>query len=156
MNSLVGSSLFRSVTLVGVLVFQIALPIEVRSAGDNPRGFVNLATLDGRDESHAGYLQVYSATDEFDDGGTSYYAHSSYLIYTSDGKLFKKIENHISPSDETPDLVVLPGGAYTVEARSETRGYIRMRVVVKPGNLTILDLESEQPLRFAQLVAKPE
>ena len=95
-----------------------------------------------RDESNDGYLQVYSATDEFDDGGTSYYAHSSYVVYTSSGELFKKIENHISPSDETPDRVALPAANYTIEARSESRGYVRVKVMVRPGRLTILDLDS--------------
>jgi hypothetical protein len=100
--------------------------------------------------SSDGYLEVYSATDEYDDGGVSYYAHSSYVIYTADGKRFKTVENHISPSDETPDLVSLPAGIYTVEARSETRGYIRLRVIVKRGRVTVLDLESEQAPAFAQ------
>ena len=100
--------------------------------------------LFGRGGSNDGYLRVYSATDEFDDGGTSYYAHSSYVVYTDQGKRLKTVENHISQSDETPDLVALPAGTYVVEARSETRGYVRLRVVVRPGRVTVLDLESEQ------------
>src|SRR4051794_29502089 len=43
-----------------------------------------------------GALEVYSATDEFNDGGTLYYAHGAYAIYTLDGELFKNVENHIS------------------------------------------------------------
>ena len=39
-----------------------------------------------------GALEVYSATDEFNDGGTLYYAHSSYAIYSLYGKLFKDVE----------------------------------------------------------------
>src|SRR5216684_3679274 len=42
--------------------------------------------LDNRNELSQGYLTVYSATDQFDDGGVLYYAHSSYSIYTTDGK----------------------------------------------------------------------
>ena len=38
----------------------------------------------------------------FNDGGLAYYAHSSYTIYTADGRLFKTAENHISLSDESP------------------------------------------------------
>src|ERR1041385_7971276 len=33
-----------------------------------------------------GSLVVYSATDAFDDGDVPYYAHSSYAIYTANGK----------------------------------------------------------------------
>jgi hypothetical protein len=43
--------------------------------------------LEYRAELPQGYLKVYSATDPFDDGGLLYYAHSSYAIYTINGKL---------------------------------------------------------------------
>jgi hypothetical protein len=89
-----------------------------------------------------GSLQVYSATDAFDDGGLPYYAHSSYAIYTTDGKLFKNVENHISNSDEIPGVATLPVGSYVIEARSEMDSYVRVRVVIKAGRRTILDLNS--------------
>jgi hypothetical protein len=91
-----------------------------------------------------GSLVVYSATDAFDDGGLVYYAHSSYVIYTTDGKLFKIVENHISNSDEAPEIVTLPMGSYVIEARSERDGYVRVRVVIEKGLLTVLDLDGEQ------------
>jgi hypothetical protein len=50
-------------------------------------GAVGPGTLDHRTESAQGYLTVYSATDEFNDGGLAYYSHSSYAIYTIDGEL---------------------------------------------------------------------
>ena len=88
-----------------------------------------------------GSLVVYSATDAFDDGDLPYYAHSSYAIYTTDGKLFKNVENHISRSDEIPESVILPVGTYVIEARSERDGYVRVHVVIKAGRQTILDLD---------------
>jgi hypothetical protein len=91
-----------------------------------------------------GYLMVYSATDEFNDGGAPYYAHSSYSIYTMDGKLFKRVENHISRSDEIPQIVALPVGYYMVEARSENEGCVRRRVVMKAGQQTTLDLDRRE------------
>ena len=100
-----------------------------------------------------GYLIVYSATDRFDDGGTFYYPHSSYSIYTTDGKFFKNVENHISRSDEIPTLVTLPVGSYTILLRSENRGYIRLPIVITPGRRTILDPDEAQTdlqKRFAQ------
>jgi hypothetical protein len=84
---------------------------------------------------------IYSATDPFDDGGLVFNAHSSYSVNTPDGKLFKNVENHISRSDEIPELVSLPVGSYIVGARSENNGYVRLRVVIKPGQRTILALE---------------
>src|SRR4029077_9081328 len=58
------------------------------------------------------YLKVYSASDEFNDG--AYYAHSSYTIYSTHGRLFKTVENNISRTDEIiPWKVALPIGSYT-------------------------------------------
>jgi hypothetical protein len=88
-----------------------------------------------------GALEVYSATDEFNDGGTLYYAHSSYAIYTLDGKLFKDVENHVSQSDEVPQTVSLPVGSYTVVARSEKDGYVNAPVMIRNGRRTIVDLD---------------
>ncbi|HSS15701.1 MAG TPA: hypothetical protein VLQ29_01815 [Candidatus Dormibacteraeota bacterium] len=88
-----------------------------------------------------GSLVVNSATDAFEDGEVPYYAHSSYAIYTTDGRLFKNVENHMSNSDEIPEIVTLPVGFYTVEARSERAGYVRVPVVIKTGWRTILNLD---------------
>jgi len=107
-------------------------------------GPVRPSGLDYRAEVPQGYLEVYSATDEFDDGGVSYHAHSSYAIYTADGKIFKNVENHISRSDELPEIVTIPVGSYIVEARSDRDGYIRVAVVIKAGRRTTLNLELGQ------------
>ena len=88
-----------------------------------------------------GALEVYSATDELNDGGTLYYAHSAYAIYTLDRKLFKNVENHISQSDEFPQIVSLPVGSYTVVARSEKDGYVSAPVMIRNGRRTIVDLD---------------
>ena len=90
-----------------------------------------------------GYLLVYSATDEVSDGDLPFNPHRSYLIYTPDGKLFKSVENHMSRSDEIPDIVSLPAGSYIVEARSSNNGYVRVRVMIKPSRQTVLDLDDE-------------
>jgi len=105
-------------------------------------GMVRSGTLDHGIGLAEGYLLVYSGTDEFSDGDLVYNVHSSYLIYTPNGKLFKSVENHMSRSDEIPDIVKLPAGSYIVEARSATNGYVRVRVVIKPSRRTLLDLDS--------------
>ena len=109
-----------------------------------------------RTESPQGYLMVYSATDSFDDGGVPYYAHSAYSIYQADGRFLKSVENHISRSDEIPTLVMLPVGSYTIEARSETRGYVRMAIVIASERPTIVDPDKAQTNTVKRLVrAKP-
>jgi hypothetical protein len=107
--------------------------------------------LDYRPAFREGVLIVYSATEESNDGGVPYHAHSSYAIYTSDGKLFKKVENHVSPNDEVPEIVTLPVGVYMIEARSEKDGYVRVPVAINEGRRTILNLELwESKARFAR------
>ena len=105
-------------------------------------GLVRFGPPDHGTRLAEGYLLVYSATDEVSDGELAFNPHSSYLIYTPDGKLFKSVENHMSRSDEIPERVSLPAGSYIVDARSANNGYVRVRVVIKPSRLTLLDLDS--------------
>jgi hypothetical protein len=110
------------------------------TAGGNATGMTKSVHAQPGELSR-GALEVYSATDEFNDGDTLCYAHSAYAIYTLKGKLFKNVENHISRSDEIPEVVALPAGSYLVEARSEKDGYVRVPVVIKAGQRTIVDLD---------------
>jgi hypothetical protein len=116
----------------------------IAHAGDRSTlslGFVSSRHSDKRSELPQGYLKVNSSTEQFQDGGLSYYPHSSYTIYTMDGKPFKRVENHISASDEVPEIVSLPVGSYMVEARSERDGYVRILITIKEGQRTSLDLD---------------
>jgi len=115
-------------------------------------GAVRPGNLDYGAELRKGYLKVYSATDEFNDGDAWYFPHSSYTIYTTDGKFFKNVENHISRSDEIPQIVTLPVGSYKVEARSEQEGYVRVAVVIKEGYQTILRLDLRERKALGRLV----
>ena len=104
-------------------------------------GPVHPSTRDHGTGRAEGYLLVYSATDEFDDGDSVYNVHSSYQIYTADGKLFKSVENHMSRSDEIPTLVSLAAGFYVVETRSADNGYVRVPVVIKASRRTVIDVD---------------
>jgi hypothetical protein len=104
-------------------------------------GPVRPGGLDYRRELAQGFLKVYSATEKFNDGDAWYFPHSSYAIYTVDGKLVKNVENHISRNDEVPEIVALPVGYYVIDGRSEKNGFVRVRVLVKAGQQTILDMD---------------
>ena len=102
------------------------------------------ASAGGKEELPQGYLKVYSVSNEFNDG--AYYAHSSYAIYSIDGRLFKRVENNISLTDDLiPWEVALPIGSYTVVARSQRVGEVRVRCVLNAGQRTIVDLDLADP-----------
>ena len=141
-------SLFRSeLSKATLLIVPLALCLggsTAAQAGDRDPSFpvaVRPGTWDYQTESRQGYLKVYSASDEVRDGDTRYFPHSSYIIYTTDGKLFKNVENHRSGDDEIPELVSLPVGSYRVVARSLRDGYVRILVVIKEDQETVLDLD---------------
>ncbi len=143
MKSTLCSLLLKITSLIVSLTFCFgsSTAAQARDRSVLSPGPVRPGGLDYRTELRQGYLKVYSATDVFDDGGLLYYAHSSYVIYAIGGKLFKNVENHISRSDEIPEIVSLPVGSYTVVARSEKGGYVRAPIIIKEGQRTILDLE---------------
>ena len=143
MKTRLHSSLLKTVLLLVSLASFIG-SLATSQGGTNDAFFVGAAHIGAphhRQGSAQGYLLVYSATDPFNDGDLVFNAHSSYSVYTPDGKLFKNVENHISRSDDIPELVSLPVGSYIVGARSENNGYVRLRVVIKPSQRTILALD---------------
>jgi hypothetical protein len=87
-----------------------------------------------------GYLKVYSATEDHNDGDVHYFPHTSYTIYSDDGKIVKKVANAISVHDEDPALAEMPAGAYTVLAESERYGMVKVKVLIEPGKLTAVNL----------------
>jgi hypothetical protein len=129
-----------------LLIVVLALSLGGSSVAKGDRDPLSVSvtqpeTFNDPTEPAQGYLQVYSAKDEFNDGGLVYYSHSSYAIYTVDGELFRIVENHISPGDESPELVALPAGSYVVIARSDRHGDVRIRFAIEEGQLTVLDLD---------------
>jgi len=133
----------KTILLIVPASFYLGSPTTVH-AGDKRGlavGFVSTRHLEDRDERPKGFLTVFSATDRAEDGDLEYYAHSSYMIYTVDGNLFKRVENHMSATDEAPEMVSLPVGSYVVEARSEEDGYVRTLVTIEEGRQTVLKLE---------------
>jgi hypothetical protein len=144
MKSLLKSTYSKTKLLIVLFAFSCG-SLMMAQAEDTHSLFMGLVRSGRPDHGTRlaeGYLMVYSATDEVSDGDLPFNPHSSYLIYAPDGKLFKSVENHMSRSDEIPDIVRLPAGSYIVEARSANNGYVRVRVVIKPSRQTVLDLDS--------------
>src|SRR5260370_18815027 len=151
MKSLLCSSLLKATLLIVplALCFGSSTYGQARDRNVLSPGPVRTGNLDYRTEFPPGYLKVYSATDEFNNG--AYYAHSSYAIYDGDGRLFKKVENNISRTDEIiPWEVALPAGSYSVVARSARDGEVRVHFVIKAGRRTIVDLDLAEKETYRQ------
>ena len=130
-----------------LLIVQLALgfgaPTSAQAGDRNPLfpGPIRPGDLDYPAGSSQGYLTVYLTADEFNDGNAWYFPHNAFAIHTIDGKLVKNVKSHFT-YDEIPEvLVALPVGSYMVVAQSEKDGYIRLPVVIKAGQRTILDLD---------------
>jgi hypothetical protein len=152
------SPLYRSALTATLLIAPLACcfggSTVAQAEGQGPLSFdpVRPGNWDCRTESSLGYLKVYSATDEFNDGAALYFPHSSYAIYTIDGKFVRNVKNRRFAGDEIPEAVTLPVGIYTVHARSMRRGYIRSLVLIKEAQQTVLHLdtwETTTPARLA-------
>ena len=144
MKSLQKSTYSKTKLLIVLFAFSCAslMMAQAEDADSLSIGLVRSVPPEHGTRLAEGYLLVYSATDEVSDGDLQFNPHSSYLIYKPDGKLFKSVENHMSRSDEIPDIVRLPAGSYIVDARSTNNGYVRVRVVIKPSRQTVLNLDS--------------
>ena len=143
MKTLLRSELSKAVLLFVPLALWLGGSTAAQAGDRDPLfpGAIRPGNWDYQTELRQGYLKVYSASDVVRDGDTRYFPHTSYVIYTTDGKLFKNVENHRSADDEIPELVSLPVGSYTVVARSIRGGYAGMPVVIKEGQQTILHLD---------------
>jgi hypothetical protein len=140
------SSLCSSFLRAALLIVQLALGFGSPTVAQGTDGVPLFpragrpGNLDYRTELPEGYLKVYSVSDEFNDG--PYYAHSSFAIYSTGGRLFKRVENNISRTEEIiPWEVALPAGSYTVVAQSATDGEVRVHFVIRSGHRTIVDLD---------------
>ena len=154
MKLLLRSELSKAALLIVPLALCLGGSTAAQAGDRDPLlpGAVRPGNWDYHTESKKGYLKVYSASDEVRDGDTRYFPHTSYVIYTIDGKLFKNVKNHRSPDDEIPELVSLPVGSYRVVARSQRGGYVGMLVVIKEDQQTILNLDLWYPNTQMQLV----
>jgi len=136
------TSLLRHVNTRSLaLAMFVALAVQGRMRGNETEETSSTKGHAQASELSKGSLEVYSARDESSDGDLLYYPHSSYAIYACDGRLFKNVENHLSRSDENPETVPLPIGSYTVVARAEKGGYVRIPVMIRAGRRTVLALD---------------
>ncbi len=143
MKSLFSLIFWKTALLIIPLALTIGGSTSAQAGDRNPLflGLIRPRDLDHPVGSSQGYLTVYLTADEFNDGNAWYFPHSAFAVYTIDGKLVKNVKSDFT-YDEIPEVLVpLPVGSYIVVARSEKDKYIRLPVVIKAGQRTILDLD---------------
>lgn len=93
--------------------------------------------------TRSGYLQVFSATRQINDGGVLYCPHTGYSVYSAEGKRVASCPNHAGPDDQTPLVVPMIPGQYTVYAMADGLGMVAVPAVIARGQLTIMFLERD-------------
>src|SRR5438477_10151910 len=101
MRRMTRSTLEKSRSIL-MAFFTTVLLVSLGSAsagGKDPLcpSLVRPGNLAYRIELPQGYLKVYSVSDEFNDG--AYYAHSSYVIYSTHGTFVTTFVNSFSRTD---------------------------------------------------------
>jgi hypothetical protein len=109
-------------------------PLTLSSVGPAPAGVEKPSNL--------GSLQVFTDLEQHQVGGsTYYYPHASYEVYSRSGVRVKIVENHRGPMDETPTVVDIPAGQYTILGPSANHGNVRVPVTVATGKTTVIHLD---------------
>jgi hypothetical protein len=68
--------------------------------------------------------------------------HTDYTICSQDGKALQEVRNARDPSDPEPAMVPLAPGTYRIEALARGFGTVSVPVVIEPGKLTSVNLQS--------------
>jgi hypothetical protein len=95
---------------------------------------VNLSQGQGR-------LMVYTVTEVNDPASSDFPTHSSYAIYTTDGKLVRRVDNRSGSFYQNPVTVSLALGTYKVKGRATNSGEVTVPVIIEEKKTTVVDLE---------------
>ena len=104
MKSLFRSELSKAALLMVPLALCLGGSTAAQAEDRDPLspGAVRPGNWNHHSESSQGYLKVYSASDVVKDGDTRYFSHSSYVIYTIDGRPFKNVKTTFQQTMKFP------------------------------------------------------
>jgi hypothetical protein len=127
----------HSMAMAGGLVWLTGCalqPIALAPVGPGP--FAAEAYSNGQ-----GDLEVYTETQEYYEDDLSFFPHTDYEIYTTDGRHLRHVWNHQNHEDEHPAVVTLAPGKYVVKAWAVSCGLVTVPVVIKPDEITRVTLQ---------------
>lgn len=117
--------------LVAMVPLRASQPVELPAVGPSTE----------HEGVMCGYLEVYTPTQEHQWGeGSTYYPHTGYRLLTKDGKELKWVSNHQTDIDEDPEKVELAPGNYFITAQSDKYGMVRVPVIIKLAQTTVVRL----------------
>ena len=90
-----------------------------------------------------GELVVHSAREVRNPADSEHLTHSSYKVYSEDGRVLRRVRNLDGSFYADPVPVRLPVGTYKVEARATNIGVVVIPVVIEEGQTTIVYLDGE-------------
>lgn len=106
---------------------------------------VGPAKLESVPAATTGTLVVYSAWDGFDTSDPEHAHHSSYEVYSKNGKRLFRVRNYHTPMLEDPAAVPLAQGEYIIKARAQGYSFVKIPVVIKRDQVTDVHLDGSQP-----------
>jgi hypothetical protein len=90
-----------------------------------------------------GTLVVHTETFEVRDGENvfTYFPHLPYDILDRNGRLLRRVLNHIGEQDEAPTRVSLASGTYLIRTRTSRGRMVELFATVESGRVTDVDFE---------------
>ena len=92
--------------------------------------------------ARSGKLVVYSAWDRFDTLDAEHPKHTPYTVRSDQGSAVARVRNQAGSFGHEPSAVSLAPGRYWVEGRATNVGSIRVPVVVRRGQTTVVYLDA--------------
>lgn len=108
-----------------------------------------------------GQLVVFTALELMNTLDSYHPAHTRYVIYDSNGKLLRQVDNRSGSFYQTPQTITLSAGEYKVKGRATNSGQVDVPVIIKENKTTTVDLEGtnlpqRKPTGAGQWVRLPD
>jgi len=90
-----------------------------------------------------GILVVRTETFEYQENWDdfTYFPHRPYDLLDRNGRLLRRVRNHVGEMDETPARLSLPPGTYLIRTRTSDGETVELFATVETGRVTEVDVE---------------
>ena len=115
-------------------------PITLQTVGPSPYG--------SPEPVSTGRLRVDTAVKCYCYDRQSYCVHTDYGIYDANGDRLRSVRNAASFHTLDPAVVSLSPGSYSIVAWADGYELVKVPVVIRPGRVTVVNLETDKNKRF--------